>query len=49
VLRGDTEQFGNEERLTDGIVFGQPSHSSFPTHMDCFDACNVRSLPGYFI
>ena len=34
----DTEQFGDEERLTDGIGFGQPSHSSFPNHMDCFDA-----------
>ena len=22
-LRGDTEQFGDEERLTDGVVFGQ--------------------------
>ena len=37
-LRSDTKQLGNEERLRDGIVFGQPSHSSFPNHMDCFDA-----------
>jgi hypothetical protein len=37
-LRRDTEQFGNEECLTDGIGFGQPSHSSFPNHMDCFDS-----------
>ena len=37
-LRRDTEQFGDEERLTDGIAFGQPSHSSFPNHMNCFDA-----------
>jgi hypothetical protein len=37
-LRSDTKQLGNEERLRDGSGFGQPSHSSFPNHMDCFDA-----------
>jgi hypothetical protein len=37
-LRSDTKQLGNEERLRDGFVFGQLSHSSFPNHKDCFDA-----------
>jgi len=32
------EQVGNEECLTKRIVFGQPSHSSFQNHVDCFDA-----------
>src|SRR5215467_14664604 len=37
-LCGDAEQVGDEECLTKRIVVGQPSHSSFPNHMDCFDA-----------
>jgi hypothetical protein len=37
-LRRDAEQVADEECLTKRIVFGQPSHSSFPNHMDCFDA-----------
>ena len=37
-LGWDAEQVGNDECLTKGIVFCQPSHPSFPNHVDCFDA-----------
>ena len=38
------EQATNEECLTDRIAFSQPSHSSLPDHVHCFDS--LQSPPG---
>src|SRR5215831_12970661 len=45
-IRPDAEQVFDEECLTKRIVLGQPSHSSFPNHMDrfeCLATCATHS------
>jgi hypothetical protein len=41
-MGGEAEQLGYEQSLARRIVCRQPSHSSFPNHVDSFNVANGK-------